>query len=268
MKGVAHMADYPDVVVSHGYDELMNWDVRLAVELPFFKDLFRDRGVNRLVDIGAGTGHHAIEFAKWGHHVLAVEPSDDMFVLARQNRELSQSLIDGAGGSVRLIHDDSSHLEKLTPSSLDAIICSGNTLPHFFDYKDVECFFGHGFAALRSGGVLLLQLLNHGLIQERKPIILNSIVRETPQGTRLFLRLVDYPDDEPYFDIDFITLTRSPIQEWFLSEKQSSHLILEVSHIEDMLQKAGFQSIELFGDYKAKAFDECIDENVIVIASK
>jgi len=51
------------------YDEMVDWDKRLAREAPFFRDLFDGIGVNRLADVGCGTGKHAIMFSSWGQSV-------------------------------------------------------------------------------------------------------------------------------------------------------------------------------------------------------
>ena len=47
-------ADELRVAPASDYDTFVNWDARLARELPFFQRLFAEGGVRSLIDVGRG----------------------------------------------------------------------------------------------------------------------------------------------------------------------------------------------------------------------
>ena len=58
--------------LGEGYELMINWTARLNRESPFFRKLFKNHGVKRVLDCACGTGRHAIEFAGWGNRVSAI----------------------------------------------------------------------------------------------------------------------------------------------------------------------------------------------------
>ena len=60
------------------YDTFVNWDARLARELPFFRDIFESVAATSVIDVGSGSARHAISFASWGMAVDAVDPDQSM----------------------------------------------------------------------------------------------------------------------------------------------------------------------------------------------
>ena len=67
------------------YDVFVDWDARLSREMPFFESLFERVGVRRVLDVGCGSGMHAVSFAKSGLEVVGVDPSKGMLESARAN---------------------------------------------------------------------------------------------------------------------------------------------------------------------------------------
>src|SRR5450756_542141 len=67
------------------YDRFVDWDKRLSREAPFFRALFTEREVSRIVYVGCGTGRHAVLFASWGLDVTGVDPNPEMLAQARSH---------------------------------------------------------------------------------------------------------------------------------------------------------------------------------------
>ncbi len=101
---------------------------------------------DRILDLGAGFGAHAIPLAKRGARVTAVDSS----------RELLESLRTLAGGcSIEIVDDDLlSFLEK-TPERYAAVVCFGDTLTHLGGTEDVERFFSLTKRLLLPGGKVI-----------------------------------------------------------------------------------------------------------------
>jgi len=204
----AHVAPQAD------YDTFVNWEARLTREGPFFRRLFDELGAHNIIDVGAGSARHSLLFASWGLTVDAVDPDDSMLEQAEANVARDAEKTAEAGGAVRLIRGGFGELASLGLRDADAVICTGNALPHVGDLAGLRAAFADFAAVLRPGGAVVLHLLNHERLLDRKPRAIPPVVRDTPDGTRMFLRVMDYPEGAEFIDFDFITLTRDGRRTW------------------------------------------------------
>ena len=250
------------------YSEFVDWDKRLATEGPFFKSLFQRESVRSVIDVGAGSARHPIMFASWGLQVDGVDPSESMLAEARENLATFATDIQIGGGSVKLHEGGFGGLAALHLGLADALTCTGNSLPHVDGLSGLREAFADFSAVLAPGGIVVLHLLNHARLLEKQPRVVPPKVRETPSGTRVFLRLIDYPAGAEYLDFDFVTLTRDFDGAWSLESRRSPHTALPVSVIETELLGAGFGDLEFLGDHSGRPLEVLSDESVIVIARK
>ncbi len=250
------------------YDEFVNWERRLAREAPLFRTQFHEVGAERVLDVGAGSARHSVMFATWGLEVLAVDPSDSMLAQARENVIASADEIASAGGSVTLVNAGFGELGALDAGHFDALVCSGNALPHVGGLDALRLALRDFAAVLRPGAAIVLHLLNHERLLETKPRSIPPVVRETQEGTKVFLRVMDYPQDADYMDFDFLTLVRDSSGDWDLSHRTSPHTLLPPKVLVPELERAGFERIELLGAHDGRALDASADESVIVVARR
>ena len=265
----------PGVEPAKDYDQMVDWGKRLAREAPFFRDLFARVGVSRVVDVGCGSGKHAIMFAEWGHEVTGVDPSESMLAQARENAA-------AAGVGVRFVEGGFGELERLVGGGQDAVVTLGNGLPHVDGVRGLHEALRDFAAVLRPGGVVVLHLLNHGRLIDGRIRMMPAVLRETPEGDRVFLKVLDYVEDGIMFD--FVTLTRAPdaapsadnafayddpgATGWHLRSRRSVHTALPVELLADALAGAGFDQVAAFGSHAGKPLDRAADESVIVVARR
>jgi glycine/sarcosine N-methyltransferase len=257
------------------YDQMVDWDRRLAREAPFFQEVFSRFGVERIVDVGCGSAKHAIMFRQWGHEVIGVDPSESMLAQAKENAA-------EAGVEITLVEGGFGELERLIGAGHDAVITLGNGLPHVDGVAGLHSTL-HDFAAvLRPGGLVVLHLLNHARLIDGQVRMLPAVLRQTPEGDRVFLKVLDYVEDGIMFD--FVTLTREPgvtpsadnafayddpgETGWHLRSRRSVHTALPIDLLFEALEAAGFEAIESYGDHAGRAFDRATDESVIVVARR
>ena len=247
------------------YGEFVDWSKRLEREGPFFRRVFEDAGVQSVLDVGAGTARHSILFASWGLDVVAVDPSDSMLEEAEDNlREFADEISSG-GGSVRLVRGGFGDLARLGLGPADALISTGNALPHVNGREELRVALADFRTVLSPGAVLVLHLLNHTRLLTARIRTIPPKVRDVDAGTRMFLRLMDYPSDE-VIDFSFLTVTRDKAGEWSLDARTSAHTALPHALLAEELGSAGFDSIELLGDHSGRQLDEMTDESLIVVA--
>ena len=60
------------VALASDYDMFVNWDARLARELPFFRHVFAETGAKHVIDVGAGSAKLSVAFALEGLQVDAL----------------------------------------------------------------------------------------------------------------------------------------------------------------------------------------------------
>lgn len=250
------------------YDEFVDWDARLARERPFFEALFQQDDVARVIDVGMGSARHAIMFASWGIDVVAVDPDDSMLEEARGNVERFASDIETGGGSVTIIKGGFGGLHQMGLDVADALTCTGNALPHVGGIDALREALLDFAAVLRPGGILVLHLLNHERMIVSHERAIAPKVRETPQGTKVYLRLIDYPGSGEYIDFDFLQLLRDDDGSWSVTSRRSQHTMLPYDVLSDALSAAGFAEIETFGDHSRRPLDPYSDESLIMTARR
>jgi SAM-dependent methyltransferase len=258
----------PRVAPASDYDTFVNWDARLARELPFFRRVFDEVGARTLIDVGTGSARHAIEFASLGMSVDAVDPDDSMLAQAESNIAAASERIAAAGGELRLTRGGFGELAARGLGPADALICTGNALPHVDGHAGLRVALADFSAVVRPGGVLVLHLLNHAKLLDQKVRAITPVVRETDEGTRVFLRLIDYPESGEFIGFDFLTLTRDAEGVWDLATRMSPHTALPFTLLAAELETAGFERIEAFGGHDGSAFDAAKAESVIVVARR
>ncbi|HKJ41237.1 MAG TPA: class I SAM-dependent methyltransferase, partial [Sunxiuqinia sp.] len=137
-----------------------------------------------ILDVGCSTGQLANRLAGLGAQVTGIDLNQEMIRMAQKdNREAGVKYMEGD-----MLELDS-HFEE---SSLDALICFGNTLVHLDSIEEVARFLKTAFHLLKPGSKLMLQILNYDFI-------LDEEIEELPliDGPQLsFLRKYDLPEQE------------------------------------------------------------------------
>lgn len=114
-------------------------------------EIHRDRS-KLILDIGCGTGRHAIELAKRGYKVTGIDLSESMLNKARQNA--SQ-----AGVQVTFIQKDARKLDFQEKYDLVEMICEGGFSLMETDEMNFDILRG-AVQALKPGGRFLFTTLN------------------------------------------------------------------------------------------------------------
>lgn len=249
------------------YDDFVDWDARLGREGPFFRELFERVGVRRVLDVGAGSARHSIMFATWGLDVIAVDPDDSMLEQAEENVIRFADAIATGGGSVRVVRGGFGGLYRLETGLVDALVCTGNALPHVAGRDGLTEALADFGSVVAPGGVLVIHLLNHQRLIDSRLRVVPPKIRDTDSGTKVFLRVIEYPDGGEFLDFDFLTLTRAIDGEWDLAHRRSAHTAIPVALLRSELPCAGFAEIEVFGGHDGHELGDA-DESAIIVARR
>ena len=256
------------VAPASDYDTFVDWKKRLLREAPFFGARFEAHGVRRVLDVGCGSGMHAIMWAKWGLDVVGADPDESMLAQAEINRAAAQPEVDAVGGSVTFIASGFGELERLGLGCFDAVTCTGNALPHVAGVAGLHVALTDFALVLRPGGIVVLHLLNHDRLIAGQVRSIAPVVRDTDEGTRVFLRVMDYAPGEILFD--FVTMERPAgareSAAWEVASRRSAHTALPADVLLPALRDAGFAEVARYGKHDGSPFDVEKDESVIVVA--
>jgi glycine/sarcosine N-methyltransferase len=244
---------------SEDYDRFVNWEARLAFELPFFRSVFERYAVKRLLDVACGTGQHAIALAREGYEVTATDLSAAMVERAQAN---------AAAAGVRL------HIHRLGFGELagaleglyDAIICLGNSLPHITDAIALREALEDFTHVLKPGGIVVIQNRNFDRVLARQERFMPPEVHRTGEQEWVFMRFYDFCGEQLRFNV--ARLHRQGDEEW---KVQLEHTQLRAWHTETLyrlLNDAGLDLVSALGSYRSEVFDPLASSDLVLLARR
>ena len=134
------------------YDRFNNWEERLAYEMPFIlthlPNMMQDPAqAITLLDAACGTGMHALNWPEAGFEVAGADLFEEMILKARDNALQASATVDFR------IAGFSNLVAEFAPRRFDALISSGNSLPHLLSADAVMRALQEFSACLNPGGL-------------------------------------------------------------------------------------------------------------------
>lgn len=165
------------------YYDLLYRDKDYASEASFVYEKLAKHGVSgqRLLELGSGTGRHAVEMARLGWHVDGVDLSPGMVAQAqdraRQEKAEIRSRLQFQQGDVRSV---------LTGRNYDAVISLFHVMSYQTSNEDLAAAFGTAARHLRSGGLFLFDFWYGPAVLDDPPVVrVKRLEDERIQVTRL-----------------------------------------------------------------------------------
>ena len=237
------------------YEAMIDWPKRLAHEGPFYRRLFTEHGVRSVVDTACGTGRHAAMFHSWGLRVEGADVSPGMIDRARANFAEEDRLRWVVRG-----------FDEPIPATepFDAAVCVGNSLPLAPDVATVQRAIGQMLAAVRDGGLLVVQALNLwrlpdgpclwqkcrlGTLRERHVLILKGVHRSANRG---------------YVELIVVEAASGEL----LKNDSVRFLGIEAAELESMARAAGAHQARFFGGYGDEPYDRLANTDLLMVAMK
>ncbi len=243
---------------SADYDRFVDWRARLAHELPFVERLLTGHGAHRVLDAACGTGVHAIALAERGYEGTGADLSTEMITRARVNAA-------AAGQSVRFDVAGFGDLANTVGGGFDALLCLGNSLPHALTEEALTAALADFAAALRPGGLLLVQNRNFDAV------VADRVRWMAPQAHRegdrewLYLRFYDFESDASLI-FNMLTLRRDGGGEWKQHVEATRLRPWQQAELTQAVAAAGFERQTCYGDMIGTPFDPQASGNLILTA--
>ncbi len=226
------------------YDGMTRFDARLTRQRELLSSIITRFPSRQVVDMGCGTGVHAIALAQLGLDVTGVDISAGMLEKAHAHAEET-------GTDVRFIEGD--FLTSLPPGSADLLLCLGNSLPHLPSVEALTEVLTRWRSICSQEGRVIIQLLNYRRVLDMRERIIN--IRRDGEDT--IIRFYDFLDGFLQFNI-LLMREGSPA---ITHSLQSTRLTpFTDTDIAAAATSAGFSEVLFYGSLDFTAFsDESTD---------
>lgn len=245
--------------LSEDYDRFVDWEARLAFEMPFLRVLFGQHQVRRVLDVACGTGHHAIAFSEEGHEATATDVNQAMVDRARANVAAKEARVDvyrlGFGG-----------LSEELSGPYDAITCLGNSLPHIMTEEAMVEALVDMASMLRPGGILLVQNRNFDRVLARQERFMPPEVHRSEDEEWIFVRFYDLEGEELRFNM--VRLHRRGNESWSTHLEHTRLRAWRCRQLETLLSRSGFNVLRAFGGYGGEPFARLDSPDLLLVAER
>jgi len=219
--------------LAYVYDAFME-DAPYTEFLDFTMAVFETYGnqVKKVVDLGCGTGQMAIELAKNGYDVQAVDYSEDMLAAAHHKAEVAKA-------SVQFLHQDLRELAGL--QELDAAVSYFDVMNYIVDPADLKTVFQRVATTLKSGGLFLFDV--HSLNQLEEQYVGETFSVVTDDMSYIWFCEAGEEPGEVFHDLTFFVRNGSVYERFDEYHHQRTYA---VDFYQKLLQDVGFKKIIWF----------------------
>ncbi len=261
------------------YDRFVDWEARLAAEMPFLEPLLRAVGAHRVLDAACGTGMHAIALAERGYQVVGTDFSERMIERARTNAvQARRTAAAVPAGTVRFLPAGFGHLAEalgigprrspigqLDTSRFDAVLCLGNSLPHVLTPGALAATLADFAYCLQPGGVVLVQNRNFDAVLAETDRWMGPQSHRDGANEWLFLRFYDF-DPDGLITFNIVRLMREGHGDWTQHVSATRLWPLTEPELVPALERTGFASLTTYGDMQGSPFDPQTSPNLVIAA--
>jgi len=269
--------DYTDWL-SKTYYASVSVDDRLKHEIPDLLKVFSENKVEKILDVGCGTGDHVIDLAKKGFDVVGIDRSEAMIKEANKRKKNLPEAVRNKGKFIKADMDDAC-CSKFKKNSFDAVLFMGNTISHNpHKYQDA---IKDASRVLTDKGVMIFQITNFEKVLKTQKRFLSfnfSKIEDEPDREYGFLEFYDEPNEKEKTILKTFAILVSSGGRWKSSGVRNSLMAyVTKEEIKETLSKNGFSKVEFYGasfdgknwDYLfRKPFDKLQSDWLTVIAKK
>lgn len=241
-------------VLAVNYDSMTEFNRRFKNESSSFRVIIERFNLKSVLDAGCGTGFHSLILSHMGMRVTAVDVSQKMLHQLREHAK-------GLCLRVKTLHSSFLGLNNAISKKYDSVFCLGNTLVHILTKKELFDTLKTFYGLLNPGGILILQILNYNRILKLR----NRIQSIREGNDKIFVRFYDYEKKSIRFNLLIIEKNKDQITHSLNSVRLHPWL---ASDIVQILRKAKFKTIKLFGSITMITFDKRLSKDLILFAKK
>lgn len=247
------------------YDAVINWEKRLAREMPLLEELARQAEGKVLVP-ACGSGGHVVALAQRGFDVLGFDADAGMVEFTRQRIASAVSAIAAAHGKAEARPLTLEGAAELSGEFTTAF-CLGNALPGLSAEGQLLAALRGVAGALAPGGIFLTQNLNYDLRWPRRISQFPLLAGETAGEEVLLVKVAEYHADYITFHAMFLARDK-PLGKWQAHVRTSRQIPLLQKLLTGLATQAGLGDFNFWGDFARVPFNPESSHNLILAARK
>jgi len=202
---------------------------------------------SHILDLAAGFGRHAILFAKRGFDVTAVDLSENLLSIAKENAKFE-------GIHINFVHSD---IRNFNPDLQYDLIVNLFTSIGYFE-KDEENYYilRKIYDLLAENGSFVLDYFNKNFVVNN---LETETVEEIDDGRITQKRFIEGKRIVKQIKVD----RKGKVNKFYESVRMFSS-----DELINMIQKLGFRNIKTFGDFRGNSFELETSPRIIIIVNK
>lgn len=214
-----------------------DWETQLEREGLSLKSIFRNKGIEQILDTACGVGTQAIPLAELGFNVVATDPSIGMLKMAMQNAETRGLKID-------FRRADFSQLPDVVEGPFDAVICKGNALPHLITDEAIETALLTFYELLRPGGLLIVGMRDFEPFMEHRPRFIPGFDhRDDDDNEFITFDIWEWEDGPPIIAIQNLFMIRGKGDRYETIKRKVTFRPLSTDEVQVVLLEVGYEDI-------------------------
>jgi glycine/sarcosine N-methyltransferase len=241
------------------FDVMIDWQSRLAVELPFIQATLTQHNARVILDCACGTGGHTIALVQRGYQVAGSDISAAMIARAQGNAQR-------AGLSIPFSVARFQDLRATFREKFDAVLCLGNSFVHVVSDDDALDSLMNMRDCLRGGGVLILQNFNYNKRWKDKPRWFTVNSGALQERETLVWRFADYDEATTRVTFNIALFTKNEQDGWSVQVQSTPQRPYQQLEIENLLRRAGFRNLVFYGSLQGEPFDVAQSGDLVVVA--
>jgi SAM-dependent methyltransferase len=207
--------------------------------------LLEARKGEAILDLACGPGRHALELARRGFRVTAVDRTAD-YLEEAERRAQAENL------SVEFVQEDMRTFCR--PGAFHRVINLFTSFGYFEDAADDERVLQNVYRSLKPRGTLAMHLM-------AKEVLARIFRKRTWQEIdgHVVLEEGSVKDGWRWIETRWIVLTKGEVHEFALS-----HRLYSAAELAELLLRCGFAAASPYGNFDGDPYDETADRLVVV----
>ncbi len=236
--------------------DLLTQNVNYPQRAAYIADLLALGGIKGgiLLDLACGTGVMSIEMAKRGYEVIGVDAAGEMLSVAMNNAY-------EAGQNILFLCQPMQELDLY--GTINACICTLDSINHLTAPQDVQAAFDRVSLFTEPGGVFVFDV--NTPYKHRKVLANNTFVYDVEGAYCVWQNTLDEETDTVQIDLDIFEEIEPGVYE--RAQESFCERAYSVESLKDMLQKAKFEVLAVYGELTTKSPDN-ETERVFITARK
>jgi len=215
-----------------------DWQTQLDREGLSLRAIFRNKGVERVLDASCGAGTQAVSMAQLGFKVVAADPSQGMLKKAQETAHTYN-----VHDKMTFVESDFLHLPDCVTGPFDAIVSKGNALPHLLLDDEIESTLLIFYELLRPGGTLVIGMRDFAPFMEDRPRFIPGFINNDDNHEFITFDVWEWEDGPPVIATQNLFIVKGQGKDYSALKRQVAFRPLSTDEVKVVLLEVGFEDI-------------------------